>query len=89
MQKWNMPMNKVQKVGEKNAYICLVTMFPPAATVLKCLKWFIFWFYYLAFFAKCYGVLGSEGVLARFQDLKIQDFGSFFIDSAVFLYFYS
>ena len=37
-----MPMNKVQKVGEKNAYICLVTMFPPAVTVLKCLKWFIF-----------------------------------------------
>ena len=35
-------------------------------------------------FRKCYALLGSELPLARCQPLKIQGFGFFFSDSAVF-----
>ena len=51
MQKWNKPMDKVQKVGEKNGFICLVIMFTPAVTAIEMSKmalFFFFFFFYLA-----------------------------------------
>ena len=49
MQKWNKPMDKVQKVGEKNGFICLVIMFTPAVTAIEMWKMAHFLhFFYLA-----------------------------------------
>ena len=40
---------------------------------------------FFIYFRKCYGILGSELILSRFQPLKIQDFGFFVVvDTAVF-----
>ena len=44
-------MDKVQKVGEKNGFICLVIMFTPAVTAIEMSKmalFFFFFFFYLA-----------------------------------------
>ena len=41
MSKWNIPTDRVERVGEKNGVICLVIMLLPEIWSLKCQK-FIF-----------------------------------------------
>ena len=56
-------MDKVQKVGEKNGFICLVIMFTPAVTAIEMSKmalFFFFFFFLFSPFSNCYGLLGSE-----------------------------
>ena len=35
MQRWNKPMDRAQKVGEKNVFICLIIMFTSRVMVIK------------------------------------------------------
>ena len=39
-------MDKVQKVGEKNGFICLVIMFTPAVTAIEMSKMALFFFFF-------------------------------------------
>ena len=38
MQKWNIPMDRTQRVDEKNGVICLVIMFTSGVMVIKMSK---------------------------------------------------
>ena len=35
MQKWNIPMDRAQRVDEKNRVICVIIMFTPRVMVIK------------------------------------------------------
>ena len=55
-------MDKVQKVGEKNGFICLVIMFTAAVMAIEMSKMahFLLFFFLFSPFSNCYGLLGSE-----------------------------
>ena len=38
MQKWNIPTDRAQRMGEKNRVICLVITFTPGIMVIKNVK---------------------------------------------------
>ena len=35
IQRWNRPMDRAQRVNEKNVFICLIIMFPSRVMVIK------------------------------------------------------
>ena len=104
MQKWYIPMDRAQRVDERNGVICLVVSY--YWSNIKMLKMAHFLYFLLmtaenqsqfgkifqliqnilfSSFRQCYGLLVSEPSLARYQPLKIQDFGIFYWLSSFFL----
>ena len=61
MQKWNIPMDRAQRVDEKNGVICLV-MFTPGFIVIKMSKMAHF-LYFLLITVVCLIFLPSKGYL--------------------------
>ena len=93
-QKWNTPMDRAQRVDEKNwGNLSSFVTFLPELSSLKWQKRLIFsnpktiWKIFFSSSKKLYRFFHSEPPFIRCQPLKIQGFCIFFADSKVFWYF--
>ena len=60
MQKWNISMDRAQRVDEENGIICVVTLFTPGVMVIKMSKISIFFLYFLLMAAKNQSQFGQN-----------------------------